>query len=110
MNDTAQFGVFVRRGIYEATGLVQAFYVAIVALVIIVDAVGNYVQDFDVATLSRLVHLYSNTSIRFMRVFMLTNLSFQEHLPFAGRNMASLHITKQILPLSYFYLPTHAGC
>ena len=79
MNDTAQFGVFVRRGIYEATGLVQAFYVAIVALVIIVDAVGNYVQDYAVATLSRLVGLHSNTFIRLMRFFLLTNLSFQEH-------------------------------
>ena len=61
MNDTAQFGVFMRRSIYEATGFVQAFYVAVVAMVIIVDAVGNYVQDYDVATISRLVHLYSNT-------------------------------------------------
>ena len=61
MNDTAQFGVFMRRSIYEATGFVQAFYVAIVAMVIIVDAVGNYKQDYDVVTLSRLVHLYSNT-------------------------------------------------
>ena len=61
MNDTAQFGVFMRRSIYEATGFVQAFYVAVVAMVIIVDAVGNYVQDYDVVTLSRLVHLYSST-------------------------------------------------
>ena len=47
MNDTAQFGVFMRRSIYEATGFVQAFYVAIVAMVIIVDAVGNYIQDYN---------------------------------------------------------------
>ena len=56
MNDTAQFGVFMRRSIYEATGFVQAFYVAVVAMVIIVDAVGDYVEDYDVVTLSRLVH------------------------------------------------------
>ena len=56
MNDTAQFGVFMRRSIYEATGFVQAFYVAIVAMVIIVDAVGNYIKDYDVVILARLVH------------------------------------------------------
>ena len=56
MNDTAQFGVFMRRSIYEATGFVQAFYVAVVAMVIIVDAVGDYIQDYNVVTLSYLVH------------------------------------------------------
>ena len=56
MNDTAQFGVFMRRSIYEATGFVQAFYVAVVAMVIIVDAVGNFVQDRNVVTPSYLVH------------------------------------------------------
>ena len=56
MNDTAQFGVFVRRGIYEATGLVQAFYVAVVAMVIIVDAVGNHLKDHNAVTLCYLVH------------------------------------------------------
>ena len=56
MNDTAQFGVFMRRSIYEATGFVQAFYVAVVAMVIIVDAVGNFVQDCNVVTPSYLVH------------------------------------------------------
>ena len=41
-NDTHNFNVDWRRGVYWITGYIQFFYVSVVALVLIVDAVGMY--------------------------------------------------------------------
>ena len=41
-NDTHNFNVDWRRGVYWITGYIQFFYVSVVALVLIVDAVGKY--------------------------------------------------------------------
>ena len=40
-NDTHHFNVDWRRGVYYLTGYIQLFYVSIVALLLIVDAVGR---------------------------------------------------------------------
>ena len=41
-NDTHNFNVDWRRGVHWITGYIQFFYVSVVALVLIVDAVGMY--------------------------------------------------------------------
>ena len=41
-NDTLHFNVDWRRSVYNLTSYIQFFYVSVVALVLIVDAVGKY--------------------------------------------------------------------